>query len=398
MKSKAAKSIQSGLDNAKVKEKLMELQNKRINSRKQQEEYMDNISLDGGSAPKLGKEQEERCKAQMNSKRFKNLVQMGELGVDLEELSVGIEQKYEEMLNILRKNVRTIKLYFLERLEEVQKEFNDKIMNEKRQNLGNIKELEQQLKECLEKAKKTQRQDPNLELEMDDNTKSLFAFRQMFSFMKEFKEESYSLILSKPADLDLDFLKSELNKNFIDKYLNGLTTSPRVFATELYRFFYNNAEIDEFEEDVTYGGAMTLNGNFPRSAELRNTGRKLKTGLENNSRAPIIKVIDNKYMVAATRDQFSLYLYSFDKQVGRPQRKSRFSKMQNQGAEGAGGKKQLQSQLVISSDDIDFEVESPGYHCVCLHTLRDGTRYLLLGGNFNVGFSDFYEFLIFAKN
>ena len=66
-----------------------------------------------------------------NNKRLSHLLKLGTLGLDLEELSVGIERKYEEMLVILRNNIQTIRSYFLERLDNVQKEFNEKIMNEK---------------------------------------------------------------------------------------------------------------------------------------------------------------------------------------------------------------------------------------------------------------------------
>lgn len=67
----------------------------------------------------------------MNKKRLDNLLKLGSLGLDLEELSVGIERRYEEMLVILKSNIETIRTYFIERLDFVQKEFNEKIMNEK---------------------------------------------------------------------------------------------------------------------------------------------------------------------------------------------------------------------------------------------------------------------------
>lgn len=134
----------------------------------------------------------------------------------------------------------------------------------------------------------------------------------MFKFMKEFREESHSLILSSPVDLDLEFLKKELSKNFVDKYLNRLTDPPKAFPTELYRFFYNNNnDIDEFEEDISYGDAMTINGNYPTHLELEKIESPIDPLMDNNSRAPLIKIIDNKYMVTATRNEFKLYLYNW---------------------------------------------------------------------------------------
>lgn len=41
----------------------------------------------------------------INNQRLSNLLKLGTLGLDLEELSVGIERKYEEMLVILRNNI-----------------------------------------------------------------------------------------------------------------------------------------------------------------------------------------------------------------------------------------------------------------------------------------------------
>jgi len=67
----------------------------------------------------------------MNKKHLDNLLKLGILGLDLEEFSVGIERRYEEMLVILKSNIETIRSYFIERLDFVQKEFNEKIMNEK---------------------------------------------------------------------------------------------------------------------------------------------------------------------------------------------------------------------------------------------------------------------------
>lgn len=311
---------------------------------------------------------------------------MGELGLDLEELSVGIERKYEEMLNILRRNVKTIKIYFLERLEEVQRDFNEKIMNEKQQNLSNIKELEEQLRECFQAVKKKrEEEDGEIQINMDENSRSLYAFREMFTFMKDFREESYSLILSKPVDLDLNFLKSELNKNFIDKYLNGLTTPPKAFPTELYRFFLNNQESNPFEEDITYGEAISVNGQFPSSIGLKRQDLRFETGLDSKSRAPLIKVLDNKYLVTATRDKFALYAYSHSKKSmnGLVRRKSKFASSSLDGGVDQN-KKVLKKHMLISSEDIEFGVSNPGFHCMCYLQQKDGTRCLLFGGNHNV--------------
>lgn len=108
-----------------------------------------------------------------NHKRLSHLLKLGTLGLDLEELSVGMERKYEDMLVILRNNISTIRTYFLERLDNVQKEFNEKIMNEKHQNLSNMKELEENLKGCMEARALKEEQGITTP---DDTEKSLYAF------------------------------------------------------------------------------------------------------------------------------------------------------------------------------------------------------------------------------
>lgn len=190
--------------------------------------------------------------------------------------------------------------------------------------------------------------------------------------------------MSRPVDLDLEFLKQELSKNFVDKYLNRLTDPPKAFPTELYRFFYNsNQNRDEFEEDITFGGAMTMNGTFPSHLKLEKLDNTLDPKMDNNSRAPLIKIIDNKYLVTATRSSFKLFFYSWGVKEIKVQKKSRFSKFNLSNSSG-GGKKQFLHNLLLSSEDIDFRVDDPGFHCVEYLTTREGKRYLLFGGNYNV--------------
>ena len=90
----------------------------------------------------------------------------------------------------------------------------------------------------------------------------LIAFQDFFSFFKEFKEESFSLILSKPIELKLSTLKKELD-DFSGKYLRRLVDPPKCFPTQLYRFFLNNIEINPLEEDRVSGSAITISSIFP---------------------------------------------------------------------------------------------------------------------------------------
>lgn len=177
-------------------------------------------------------------------------MKLGPMGMDLEELRVGIERKYEDMTSQLRQKLDRVKLYFSSILDTIMDDFAVQMTNEKNLNLENIKKLEG----ILESAKNeppSKEQGGNAELGMvSDNQVKLLALRDFFNFVKEFKEESYSLIISQLKEINLLSLKKELD-NFANKNLNSLYETPKSFPTQLYRFFYDNQEIYEEEEEKT---------------------------------------------------------------------------------------------------------------------------------------------------
>lgn len=113
--------------------------------------------------------------------------------------------------------------------------------------------------------------------------------------------------------------------------------------------------------------------------------------MDNKSRAPLIKVIDNKYLIVATRDSFKLFLYNYAVKEINVKRKSKFSK-----AKDKQGKhqKELISNFLISSEDIDFPVKDPGFHCLEHMVTKEGKRYLVFGGNHNVSQHEFLLMMI----
>lgn len=62
---------------------------------------------------------------------------------------MGIEKRYEEMLVSMHHNIESVRTFFNERLDLVRKEFYEKIMNEKRQNLTNMQVLIAKLDRCM---------------------------------------------------------------------------------------------------------------------------------------------------------------------------------------------------------------------------------------------------------
>ena len=103
--------------------------------------------------------------------------------------------------------------------------------------------------------------------------------------------------------------------------------------------------------------------------------------MDNKSRAPLIKVIDNKYLIVATRDAFKLFLYNYAVKETDLKRKSKFSKAKEKAPHH---RKELLHNFLISSEDIDFPVKDPGFHCLEHMVTKEGRRYLVFGGNHNV--------------
>ena len=98
----------------------------------------------------------------------------------------------------------------------------------------------------------------------------LIAFQELFTFVKEFKNESYSLILSRLADLNIAAMKKQLD-DFAGRNLNRLYDAPKAFPTELYRFFLNNQELEEEQEDKNFGSSLSLCSILPENISCRNT-------------------------------------------------------------------------------------------------------------------------------
>lgn len=112
------------------------------------------------------------------------------------------------------------------------------MINEKQQNLENLKKLESILQSAMELAQ-GERKEKSAQNFMTENETKLIALQDLFTFVKEFKEESYSLILSRLADLNTFKMKKQLD-DFVGQNLNRLYDAPKAFPTELYRFFLNN--------------------------------------------------------------------------------------------------------------------------------------------------------------
>lgn len=310
------------------------------------------------------------------AKRIKKIEKLGILGVELEKINLGIDRKYQDILDKMKSKMSSLKSHFSSLLDDVQKDFAEKILNEKRQNLSNIKELEDDLNKAISNP------------DSDLKERELAAFIDLFSFMKEFSEESHSLILSTPVDIQIGKLKKEL-EGFVGRNLNRLVDPPKAFLTELFRFFKETQDVDAFENDIMFGDSFNLEERYPDGLELEIQKQKFSPFKNKSTKAPLLKILDNKYLVTASRSHFEIYFYQQGpaptNEGGLQKRKSRFSTLGNVSNAGPNNKLNL-FQIFNSQDSQEFcdEVQEPGFHCICQLLQSEGSNYLLLGGNHNV--------------
>ena len=361
----------------------------------------------------------------IDQRRMERILKLGPMGLELEELKVGIERKYEEMLNILKQRLDRLKNYFSMILDNIKKDFQRDILIEKQQNLKNLKEMEVILTSAME-------DDDEEDEELNDGFVSdskikLLALQDFFNFVKEFKEESYSLIISQMKPMNILGLKKELN-SFVSKNLRSLFESPKSFPTQLYTFFLDNQELYEEDEEKIFGSAISLTSLFPEEVKFKNTLNVLEPELQSSrNRTPLIKILSKDYLVVTARNDFKVFKFGWrDKLEESKKPKSRFFKpkpVENTGA------KVFDYKLIFSSLEENIERETkeieerrekelnsptkrkpayhylgfssslikpeelrkikekikPGFHCVCHFICGKTKRELLLfGGNYNV--------------
>jgi hypothetical protein len=399
-----------------------EIKKRLINLKMTEPEY--NRNLNDNELHDLTYRHKSRLPHQIDNKKIDKILKLGPMGMDLEELRVGIERKYEDMMNQLKNKLEMLKGYFSSLLDNIRRDFNEAMINEKQLNLDNLKELEGYLLTAKEQAEKEGEYKGNY---ISENQVSLLALQDFFTFAKEFKEECYSLIVSQFKELNMAKLKKELEE-FTSKNLNSLNETPKSFATQLYRFFLANQEIYEEEVDVTHGEALSLTAMFPEEVNFKNTLSTLEPELEaKRNRTPLVKLISDKYMVVSGRNEFKIFSFSwYDKIAGaNPNSKSRFFRKSKSTAKK---KRTFDYKLVFSSwdDEIDRmkeklekkrknEIKSPtkpnpqshylgfnslikpsdikeikdnitpGFHCICHLKCKTAAKEMLLfGGNFNV--------------
>ena len=198
--------------------------------------------------------------------------------------------------------------------------------------------------------------------------------------MKEFKEESYSMIMSRPIKINLSLLKKGLN-DFVGQNLNRLLESPIAFPTELFRFFLKNHHTQKEKYENYNGNCFTIENKFPKNVVLKKSDNILIEQANKTCKTLLVKVIDDKYFITATRTNFFIYYFSSHAN------KVKKSKFLQQEKETQPTQEKLKTKIIFKSSEISkftSEVKNSGFHCIYYLNKENGNKFLLFGGNYNV--------------
>ena len=208
------------------------------------------------------------------------------------------------MLQDLNQKLETIKKFFCTMINDVKGEVFTSIINEKDQNMSNIKtHLEEQLIKLKEPGDQNQQ-------ELKQTKQSEQTFIDFFEFFDNFKEECFNLIVSKTQNLNVEQLKRHL-QNFKTNNLDGLYIPPKVFTTNLFRSFEteNKSILGSKKVEVKqYGDVFHLDHPSADSASFSQI-HSYDPLLNSKSKTPMIQIINSKYMIVVTRDKFRIINY-----------------------------------------------------------------------------------------
>lgn len=303
--------------------------------------------------------------------RVNELKNLGEYGVRFEELRIGIEKRYEFMMSDVETKLKSIKEHFVKLIEDSISEFSNNILFHKTQNLANLKDLEKELNNLKVKEKKKPPKGIVFDIYTDD------SLDRYFSFMSNFKEEFFGLILSKCIMKNIEEMKDVLIK-FKTQYLVDLVQAPKKFPSELFTYFEKESLRKYIPPSKKVG--RVLAGIKPAGdvyGELQKANIEIQSGLSNGKKCPILIPITKSIFAVACKDQYKLYV----DQNSESQPKSSFFK--NSPALGASSK----GVVEIASGKLSPSEENmiPDICCGIYLKTENHREYLMLGGDYNVG-------------
>ena len=314
-----------------------------------------------------------------------DLKNLGPLSVKLEEMRLSIEKRYEYMLYDLNQRLEAIKKYFNNMINEAKSEAFNSIVNEKDQNLSNIKE---NLEVILYKMKTDDDVSAAERQNWEGKEKS---FQDFFEFFENFKEECFNSIVSKPSQLNIESLKKQLAQ-FKTRNLENLLTGAKVFTSNLLRFFEHEIKQYDEQKDLlpkNYGDVVDANQESTENSKFYRLSQYYDPELNAKSKTPMICVINNRFMVVVTRDMFRLVQYQYTSGNHLIPRSKFYQNFHQEKGEF------LNFIDVFCSSDIGSKSsgEKPSFHSVCAVKVNEASKVnevtkipeekylILLGGN-----------------
>lgn len=306
------------------------------------------------------------------NERVNDLKNLGDYGIHLEELRVGIERRYEFMMNEVESKLKTIKDHFGKLIEEAVSEFSNNLNFHKTQNLGNLKDLEKELNATKNKEKKNPPKGIIFDIYTDE------SLDKFFSFMINFKEEFFALIMSKCVMRNVEEMNEVLVK-FKNEYLVDLVQAPKKFPSELFSFFEKT--VNEKTVPQLKKSGRVLCGTRPEGevyAQLNKNADVFKTALPNIKRSPILIPINKSFFAVASADSFKVYVSS---SVEAPVKSTFYKNTINP----AGSRWRVSE--IINGKVPSSTATGPPEICCGAYVRNDNQRELLVfGGDYNVAY------------
>lgn len=303
----------------------------------------------------------------MLNERIAELENLGDYGVKIEELKLSIERRYALMMADVETRLKAIREHFMKLLDEAVAEFSNTLLFHKTQNLANLRDLEKDLNSIKSKEKKRPPKGIVFDMYTDESLDNLF------SFMNFFKEDFFGLILSKCLLKNAEEMKDVLQR-FKAQYLSNLVQGPKMFPSELFRIFEKEVTRKSIPPSRQYGKYITTPA--PSSDFIPDFCKgvaSITTEFKTKLRSPILIPINKSLFVAASHNQFIIYL---DTISDRDAKSSFFKEAFRQASNSVNRFLQVAAGTVPSPDgDV---------HCGCFIKFDSSREYLFLGGSKNV--------------
>lgn len=282
-----------------LRKKLVKLQEEKSKSISVQKTFLERVDL------KLESDE------LLSETRISKLVSLGESGLHLEQITLEVEKRYENMIVGFSSFIDSLKVYINSILNDQKKEIFISILAEKSQNNTNFQTL---LNKLGEVAISTPTENSR------KNTHTLEAFDMFFKFCDNFKEDFYGMISSKLVNCDFRKTQLEVSKYF-SQMLSQSLLGPKQFPTELFRYFESVQEKSKNFSGVATncGSYLNMTSKYPNSVQLLPLQREidlnledpegmLATGRERNF--TLLHWIDSKTLICASKKRFKIVLLS----------------------------------------------------------------------------------------